>query len=737
MGKGSKPVIGYRYILGLHMGLCVGPIDALRQIVAGGKAAWSGTQAASGAITIHKPELFGGDKKEGGIDGVASVLMGEQTQTPNAYLVAQLGTPMPAFRGLCCVLFHGVVGAMNPYIKAWSFQVSKWIVGWRTDVWQPDLCQIDDGANAAHILYRAVTDPVTGLGRDPSALDLDRMLVAAQTLAGEGLGLCIKWSRSDVMGNFVAMICDHVAGIWADDPTTGLEYLRLFRADYDIDHVAGLDETNIIDLVSFEQASLAGSVNEVTVTYHDSTTNKDANVTVQNLANVQAQGRVINQSTSYPGIWNGDLATRIALRDLQAVSSLPARGKAKIKSSVTVRKGDVLTLSWARLKIAALPIRVLEIDRGTVTDGAVTITFAQDVYDVPSDTYVVVQPGLWTPPPTTPVPITDEMLVEATYRDAAARLPTAELAALGDTSGFVAAVAAAPPCVTYSYTMETRVGSSGDYIEVGSGQFAPNAALAAAMPVEIGPTDITLSDGYDLASAYVGSEVMIDDELLRVDAIDATTNTATLARGCVDTLPQMHALGARVWFVDNFTAVDPTEYLSGEDIEAKLLTRTPDGTLDDSLAAALSVTLDQRLTRPYPPAALTCNGTQWGAVSSISGTLTLAWVHRDRIIQADTLVDAAQSGIGPETGVAYKLICYDASDTVLVEKDDIAGNTADVVLNYTGAARCVLAAIRDGVQSLQQYDVTLAYTPPGGTVASSITASTYEPDTYALDGGGA
>ena len=65
MGKGSKPVIGYWYRMGLHFGVCVGPVDELLEIDAGGKVAWTGNQTASGDFVIDKLELFGGEKKEG------------------------------------------------------------------------------------------------------------------------------------------------------------------------------------------------------------------------------------------------------------------------------------------------------------------------------------------------------------------------------------------------------------------------------------------------------------------------------------------------------------------------------------------------------------------------------------------------------------------------------------------------------------------------------------------------
>lgn len=708
MGKNSNPIIGYWYGLGVHMGLCVGPVDQITQIVAGGKVAWSGTQTASGSISIDKPGLFGGQHKEGGLQGTATVMMGEATQAPNAYLQSQLGTPMPAFRGLCTIVWRGLVSAMSPYLKAWSFQVSKWTVGWRTDVWQPTLAKVNEGMNPAHIIYRAITDPVTGLGRDPSTLDLTRMLAAANTLSTEGFGLNFKWSRSDVLANFVQMVCSHVGGDFVDDPTTGLQYLKLYRADYDINTATLIDESNIIDLQSYEVPALAGSVNEVTVTYHDWTDNKDHAITVQNLANVQAQGRVVNQSNAYPGIGTSTLATRVAMRDLRAQSALPARIKVTAQGTVTVRKGDVLAFSWARLNISRMAVRVLEIDRGDAVKGAISLTMAQDVYDVPSNAYVIVQPPKWTAPITTPAPVPDQRLVEASYRDLAANMRAADLAQVSATAGYVGALGDMPPCVATGYQLQTSVDSGSTWQSPTTGPFAPSAVLQAALLQEAGPSTATLISGSLLDRVTVPCEVLIDDEIMRCDAINTTTGLVTLARGCVDTVPTAHVAGARVWFTDGFTASDPTEYVTGETVQAKLLPQTGSGTLDPSSATTISVTLDERQIRPYPPASLKVNSIAYPA--SVKEPLpTITWVERNRTTEADQLIDTTAATVTPETGTTYTLRTYLGGVLKGTQTGLTTTSATPSAPGGYGSMRIEIDAVRDGYSSWQPLACTFDY----------------------------
>jgi hypothetical protein len=730
MGKGGKVTIGYWYQMGIMFGLSTGPIDALRKITGGGRLAWSGNVTASGPISINAPNLYGGEKKEGGIQGTADLMMGEATQMPNDYLISQLGTPMPAFRGKVMLVYRGIVGAMNPYIKAWGFQAQRWTAGWRTAVWEPDLCQVDQGMNAAHFIYRAITDPTTGLGRDPNtALDLVRMKAAAQTLHDEGLGLCLKWSRSDVVGNFIRTVCDHAGGDFVDDPTTGKQYLKLFRGDYDIATVPLVDESNIVELVSYEQSGLAGSVNQIVVTYHDSETNKDAATpAINNLANIQAQGRVISQAVRYDGIWNADLALRLGMRDLHASSSLPARMKLKVFSSLDVRKGDVLAFSWARLNLSRMAIRVLDIDRGTPTANSITLTCAQDVYSLPTTTYLVSQPTLSTPPNLDPQPTVAQRLVESSYRDLSAVMRPADLAQVAALAGYVGALAKRPAGVPINYALTTRIGTTGAFVEVATGDFTPSGLLAEAMPAGSAPAAITLTSASDLDLVAVGSEALIDDEVFRVDAVDAAAGTATLARGCVDTVPAQHALGARVWFTDFFTTADKTEYTTGETIQAKLLTHAGNGALDPALATTASILLNKRQIRPYPPGNLKINGVAYPA--TVTSGLVLTWSHRDRGLQADQLLDTIAANVGPEVGVTYTVRTY-LNGVLKSTTTGITGTTHTPADPGSGTVRIEVDAVRAGYTSWQPLSATFVFGAPQIT-STFVTFAAGAPSTYQL-----
>jgi hypothetical protein len=92
MGKSSKPTIGYWYRVALHHGLTT-EIDAFLEMRGGSKTAWQGELTASGTLSINAPNLWGGEKDQGGIVGNLAVMFGEPTQVPNPYLVVGLRKP--------------------------------------------------------------------------------------------------------------------------------------------------------------------------------------------------------------------------------------------------------------------------------------------------------------------------------------------------------------------------------------------------------------------------------------------------------------------------------------------------------------------------------------------------------------------------------------------------------------------------------------------------------------------
>ena len=126
MGARKKwQTVGYRYGLTVHMGVCYGPVDSVEKILADDRDVYSGNITSSQTLRIENKWLFGGDEKEGGLNGNLHVQMGTSDQLPSPLLTNMLGHNIPAFRGVLGFVWKGILSANNPYLKPFSFVVSR------------------------------------------------------------------------------------------------------------------------------------------------------------------------------------------------------------------------------------------------------------------------------------------------------------------------------------------------------------------------------------------------------------------------------------------------------------------------------------------------------------------------------------------------------------------------------------------------------------------------------------
>lgn len=715
MSGGKKQTTGYWYSLGMHLGFCHGPIDALLEIRAGGRPAWIGNVTSNTRISINAENLFGGKKREGGIVGDLDVMMGGPTQGENDYLAAKQGPVQPGYRGFFGAVFRGGrIAANNPYIKAWAIRARRIFNGWETDVWYPEKASIDLGSgviamNPAHIIYECLTNGQWGLGYPSGKIDTATFAAAADAFHAEGFGLCAQWVQQDSIQNFVQMICDHAGAAVGEDPRTGIFRMRAIRDDYDIAtlQVFGKLQGNIISLDKFERASQTEALNELTVGYTNGVTGEDASVTVHRLAAVMAQGNVVPQTRSYPALQTLDLATRVGNRDLRAAGA----GIARVVITTTrdaygLLPGDVIAFSWPEYGVDLMPLRVAKINYGSLSRGEIKIEAMQDLFGLPLTSYIAPPTIGWEEHDTTPQVSTAVAAFEAPYREIVSAAGAAAAAALSADAGFLATVARRPSGLSLNYGLLTRVGSA-PYSEVGDGDWTPTGTLAAT----IGPTTTTISiaGGIDLDLVEIGTSAMIGTEIVRIDAKDILAGTITVGRGCADTVPRSWATGSRVWCFDEFAGADTTQYVVAETVDAKIITRTSTGELAETSAPMASVTMARRAARPYPPADLQITGQRYP--SEAYSTLTATWVHRDRLLQQDTLVDHLEASVGPEVGTTYTARWY--LDGVLVQTTTaIAGvSTAYTPPASSGGKtiRVDVESVRDGLASWEAASHTFLY----------------------------
>lgn len=719
MGSRKKVTIGYKYYMGIHMGVGRGPIDALVEITADDKQVFKGNITSSTTTRIDKPGLFGGDKTEGGVQGTLWTLFGEPDQSAPAPLTAMLGDNVPGYRGVATLFFDGLIAAMNPYIKPWKLRVRRITKGWYGgSAWYPTKARIElaggqiHAMNPAHIIYQCLTDPDWGGGIASSRIHTGSFQAVADTLHTEGFGLCIRWSRQESVAEFIQRVIDHIGGIFYQSRFDGLFYLKLLRDDYDPETLPLFDEDNgLLSIDEDENGAQSGATNEVVVTWVDPLEGGNTrNVRERNLAAIQADGQIISTTLDYSGLPTEELAGRVAVRELALRSSSLKRFKIKLdRRGWQLEPGAPFRIRSTRRGIHNLVVRAGRIEDGTLDKGDLTITAVQDVFGMPSTSMSVPQPPLWTAPDREPKPVTESQLFERSWRDLAMTTDSANLELVPATVSYLAVAAGQPTSMHREYQLQTRVGNTA-WITHETSAFTNSATLLIAIGAQDGTLQISMWD-QQLAELEVGDAAMLGNEILRIDSINVNTKTLTVGRGCVDTLPQAHAAGSLLWFIDDSTAQDSTEYAGGTTVQTRLLSQTSTGQLDPVLAPVQSLQLQRRQARPYPPGRIRINNLV--APASIEGNINLSWTHRDRLLQADQLVDHSMGSIGPELGTTYTARLLRASNnSVLASETGISGTAVTLEATYEGEVIVELWAVRDGLDSWQKYQYRLMHTNP-------------------------
>lgn len=687
-GKGGgSVVVGYWYFAGMHLVLCHSA-DAITEVIVGERTAWTGNVTANGRISINKPELFGGKDREGGVVGGVDLMFGGPTQTPNDYLAAKcaggpavssdwdadainsMGLPgynittgggggtvpagvIPAFRGVVSAVLRQVkLSAMNPYIKPWRFRVKR--------IPKPlgaTSADIGSGnANPAYIVAECLLNAEWGMGYGTADLDTASFTAAAATLAAENFGLSLTWDQQSSIEDFLAEILQTIDGVLYLDMGTGKFKLRLIRNDYDPATILALDQSAILNVERYSRPGLGELQNQVTLTYTDRASGKEKAVTVQDIASINQQGGVSATSIRYRGIPNGTLAQLVAMRELAQLSRGPAKATiiANRKAS-KLKIGDVFKMTWPALGITSMVMRVVGISYGLLADGRVKLEVAEDIFSMPSTSYLGSDSSSWQDPAQAPANITASRLLELPYYLVVQQITTDSDTALADLPagyGYLSAMAGKPQAQALGFDLLTLEESTSRYIKARSGGFTPYGTLSAAVSDTAAQFPVAYAD---LANFAPNEWAILDEEIVQVTGIN--DGLVSVVRGVLDTVPAAHSAGAVLYFGAKNNNPLYTTYLDGQEEKVKLLNKTPSGIQAESGVAFQSITFSNRAARPYPPGNVRLNDSH--RPTKILGPLaSIKWAHRNRLTQTAGYVAQTAGTITPEAGTTYDVTLY-------------------------------------------------------------------------------
>lgn len=739
--KAKKQVIGYRYYMGAHLALCQGPVDQVLALKLGDREFWSGS-STGGRINVNLPELYGGERREGGISGELDLLMGSDAQTANDYLQTAMagGGVLPAFRGVVSLVLRKMyIAANNPVLKPIAARIKRIDSGW-DNTWF-GYKTAGDGMNPAAIIYQCLTDRRWGMGWPESGIDYDSFATAGSALGYEGFGLNLIFDRQRPVEDFIRLVLDHIGGVLRLD-ANGRFQLVLARAttSYALQSKRRFGPHNVVALESLERPAWQDTANEVTVRYTDAATWKTKTVTVHNLANIQAQGGVVNHTVDYPGITSDTLAARVALRDLAAISVPLARITLRVDARPQLRAvmyhgqwsydelsqrgelpmpGDVIVLSWPDLGVDSMVLRVGSVELADASDHIVRLVCVEDVFSLSHNVLTAQNTAQWTAPVTTPVAPTYSLAIEAAYWDVARNNGPGDLATFDAADTWITALAARANTAQVEWRYMTGPDSV-SAADRGPAGYAPLGYLAASMAAGAADVEIGLNSPVDLAAfanceyAWIVSAAGTPLEAVGIVAMNTTTTTVTVMRGVLDTVPVLCAAGSRIIGVSPDSGIDPTVRAMGETIKSwiKPVTATAQGNTAAPTHGASTV-LAGRFGRPYPPGNVKFNGTAYPVV--VAGDLTIIWARRNRIDQTASLIRQTDADITPETGQTVTLRIKNSAGAVVrtysgllgtSQSWDIATAAADAGI-LGGTITVEIEADRDGLTSWKKHAITL------------------------------
>jgi hypothetical protein len=562
--KKKKYIAGYRYHIGLQLALCHGPIDAIQEIRFEDKTAWKGEQQ-SGDIEINEPSLFGGDDKGGGVAAIVKIYPGDNSQQIDSYLESHIPL-LPAHRGLAYLVWQGpsqnqsgYIGT-TPNIRPMHFVVKR----------VPKLMNsyfslgLNGDANPAEIILEILTNQDWGLGLPESQIDTDAFRTAAGTLKREQFGLSMTWDQVSTIESVIDEILRHIDAELFVSLTTDQYTLQLIRDNQENNNTIHLNPSNVIRLDSFQRASWDETTNEVRVNFNDRNKGfQPSTAAMQDLANYHQQQEIVSQQVQYPGCSNQQLAAKLALRDLRALS-LPL---AKVNLTTnriahSALPGHIVLWDWPDLGIKGMRLRIAKIGYGDLLNGEITLSAVQDVFSLPDTVYSKPQPSGWQNPIEPPLPIIHKRAIQAPKE-----IVEQHIGFDNPDAVYLMTLAARPNKGALNYQVETRQGNEPFEIVDKNVLFTPMALLST--DINISALEIEITGDFNLGPNPEDRIALIDDEWIAFTKFENGIISG-IERGSYESEISEHSSGSLVWLViDEQYGLLPGEYKQGNTVSLK------------------------------------------------------------------------------------------------------------------------------------------------------------------------
>ncbi len=740
----KKVTVGYKYYISLDLGLGLGPGVLLKRIWFDKDEVWAGSVGPEPtALTINKPSLWGGEEKGGGFVGTLRFYGGQLTQAINARMATVVApNDLPGYVGQSHIVLEDCYIGTQAQLRAMSFELARYTNGIGLDAGDNI---IGEDLNPAEMLYQLATLDWGGLDVDPNDLELDSFRAAGVTLKAEGNGMSLLISSANSGKDAIDEVLRQIDGVMYQDPISGKIILELVRENYDVEDLIILDKSNVASVRSFSRTSWDDTVNQVRVTF----TNRDnkfekGTAIVQDLANINSQGRIRSTNMSFPGVTEGDLAARLAQREMAQVSVPMFRCTLEVnREAAGLRPGQAFIWSWDEYNIQQVVMRVQKFNLGELIDGRIVIDCVQDEFALDLTIFASPEPSLHQPQDRSALPITNRVVAEVPYwimqqQDFAVVPPSAA------TRTFVMALARSPGEFQQGFT--ATIEQSGEAaLAVDHETFTDTAILSTTFTrlagFVTGVTSIMISGPSDnggwlanAASLPAGDNMfMLGTEILAFETVtnngNGTWTLNNVRRGLLDTRAVDHTAGEVLY---RLTAdyISEDEWLATTTMTGKFQSFTDKDETPYESAQATALLPKRRYELPLPPDWLTVGGSRAPTITTV-GPHTIAWRPRTRLSTTVRLENDAADA--EEAAVTYTMRVYlnDVLSPALTQTG-LATPTANLTLpsGEDLDVRIEVSSVRAGLESytagfIEFFADVFTETPPGPPAAFEFGDDTY------------
>lgn len=512
--------------------------------------------------------------------------------------------------------------------------------------------------NPAHIIREVLISPDTGGSGDSSRINNESFEAAADRLYDEGFGLSLLWDGDQSRGDFISLVENHIDARVSQNRRTGLWEIDLIRDDYDEEELFEVDRSNVIEWTNVNRPENHTLQNQVIVKFNKPEVGEQGSITATNGASLRFMDppMIILEERTYEGIQKSSLASRVASRDLLAVSSPLLRATATMTWLPTeLNRGSAVVLNDQKVGIDNVIARITEIRDGDGRDNSIEVDFIEDRFSIGNEGEIAIEE--YRPPVIIAEPGDPRLVEEAPYWVLGQETGFSELnQTLSEDPDFgILHVSFGNPNGRV-IDGDVRFDDDGDGFEDGGVVDAlPSFTLLSRMSRIATQTRVIVETEDSVEDIPQNTIAIIGNEVVEIESIEQGGSwsqnsywrpvqepegqffTLELKRGCLDTVPDWHHAGDKIlpWGINSLISED---FTSGDSVDVKILTSTSREQLTEDEAPTDTVAFNNRAISPYPVGSVQSDGTFISPNYDPNEDYFLTWSHRNRLTQRDEIV---------------------------------------------------------------------------------------------------